>query len=310
MSKKKANVRRTDAAEFGPMVNAKMEPVVRSWQRVLITFSITALCIAYRMYPYFTRDNPRDMNIGIWNKTIGTAGIVKIVECETKAKDQEFPGCEPAKCGRYAVDKLVSESEAQALINMAEKGMALGGGAGGATIMDLHTWALSKGSQFADLRKLAKNSGIKELFTYEDLKLYRTIKNRIQTTLEEKWKLKPGLLHLTKPTFFSRITAKPATNIHDEYWHSHIDKEQYERFHYTTLLYLNTHQRDYKGGRLIFDTRPLNHTMEPRSGRVLMFTSGKENPHHVEKVMSGTRYAITIPFTCDKNFAISDPIFQ
>jgi len=285
-----------------------MEPVVRSWQRILITFSITALCIAYRMYPYFMRDNPLDMSLGNWNKTIGTAGIVKIIECETK--QHEFKGCEPAKCGRYAVDRLVSEEEAQALINIAEKGMALGGGAGGATIMDLHTWAISKGSQFADLRKLAQSNGAKELFTYEDLKLYRTIKNRIQTALEDKWKLKPGMLYLTKPTFFSRMTAKPASNMHDEYWHSHVDKDQYERFHYTTLLYLNTHSKDYKGGRLMFDTRRLNHTMEPKAGRVLMFTSGKENPHHVEKVTQGTRYAITIPFTCDKAFAIADPTFQ
>ena len=43
------------------------------------------------------------------------------------------------------------------------------------------------------------------------------------------------------------------------------------------------------------------------SGRVSIFTSGTENPHHVERVTSGTRYAITIPFTCDPEYAIADP---
>ena len=38
-----------------------------------------------------------------------------------------------------------------------------------------------------------------------------------------------------------------------------------------------------------------------------MFTSGAENVHLVEKVTSGTRYALTVSFTCDKEFAISDP---
>lgn len=38
-----------------------------------------------------------------------------------------------------------------------------------------------------------------------------------------------------------------------------------------------------------------------------MFTSGAENPHFVERVTSGTRYALTVSFTCDQNEAISDP---
>ena len=44
-------------------------------------------------------------------------------------------------------------------------------------------------------------------------------------------------------TFFSHInSSKVAKNIHDEYWHRHIDAEQYGTFAYTTLLYLSTAQ--------------------------------------------------------------------
>lgn len=45
-------------------------------------------------------------------------------------------------------------------------------------------------------------------------------------------------------------------------------------------------------------------------GRVSMFTSGSENLHEVERVQSGTRYALTVSFTCDPNAAISDPNYR
>ena len=43
------------------------------------------------------------------------------------------------------------------------------------------------------------------------------------------------------------------------------------------------------------------------AGRVSFFTSGSENTHFVEKLKSGTRYAITIAFTCDPDKSTSDP---
>lgn len=43
------------------------------------------------------------------------------------------------------------------------------------------------------------------------------------------------------------------------------------------------------------------------AGRVSAFTSGAENPHYVERVSSGRRYALTVSFTCDPKFAIKDP---
>lgn len=42
-------------------------------------------------------------------------------------------------------------------------------------------------------------------------------------------------------------------------------------------------------------------------GRVSFFTSGSENLHRVEKVHWGTRYAVTIAFTCNPHHAIADP---
>ena len=53
-------------------------------------------------------------------------------------------GCVPAKCGRAVLDNVVSEKESDQLLALAKKGFAKGGGNGGASILDLHSGAISK----------------------------------------------------------------------------------------------------------------------------------------------------------------------
>lgn len=114
-------------------------------------------------------------------------------------------------------------------------------------------------------------------------------------------------LYLTRPTFFSKMTKKPAKTLHDEYWHVHVDKETYSTFDYTSLLYLTDYKEDFQGGRFVFVDSNGNKTIEPKFGRVSFFTSGSENTHYVEKVTDGTRYALTVSFTCDPSNAIQAP---
>lgn len=72
-------------------------------------------------------------------------------------------------------------------------------------------------------------------------------------------------------------------------------KETYNSFHYTSLLYLSDYQRDFQGGRFIFidenkeKNQTLQSSIEPKKGRISVFTSGAENVHHIEKVTEGTR---------------------
>ena len=47
------------------------------------------------------------------------------------------------------------------------------------------------------------------------------------------------------------------------------------------------------------------HTVEPMAGRLVVFTSGRENLHQVKKVTSGTRYVMSMWFTCNKAKEIS-----
>ena len=216
--------------------------------------------------------------------------------------EMRFQGCSPKKCGRVVMDGLVSQDEAAELVALAKKGMAHGGSAGGPTILDLHSGALTLGKKFVNIYKITK-----DLFTARDFEVYKSVKNKIQNAIAQEFGLRRSKLYLTKPTFFSKITSKPAKTEHDEYWHPHVDKVTYGSFYYTSLLYLSDYKRNITGGRFVFVDKYRNNTVEPKTGRVSFFTSGSENLHHVQKVSSGTRYAITVSFTCDKQHAISDP---
>ncbi|TNN48341.1 2-oxoglutarate and iron-dependent oxygenase domain-containing protein 3 [Liparis tanakae] len=200
---------------------------------------------------------------------------------------KRYPGCTPLKCGRAVTDAVVTREESQVLKRLAERGLALAGSDGGASILDLHSGALSMGKQFVNI--------------------YRNVRERIQAEIAETFGLDPTLLYLTKPTFFSRINGTIAKTQHDEYWHPHIDKVTYGSFDYTSLLYLSDYGSDFTGGRFIFMDDNGNRTVEPRAGRVSFFSSGTENLHRVEKVEWGTRFAITVSFTCDPAHGISDP---
>lgn len=229
------------------------------------------------------------------------------VQCSDDYENyKRYPGCTPQKCGRAVTDSVVTREEAQVLQRLAERGLALAGSEGGASILDLHSGALSMGKQFVNIYRYFGDQ-IGDVFTQEDFQLYRDVRGRIQAVIAETFGLDPALLFLTKPTFFSRINSTDAKTQHDEYWHPHIDKVTYGSFDYTSLLYLSDYGADFTGGRFIFMDQNSNRTVEPRAGRVSFFTSGTENLHRVEKVSWGTRYAITVSFTCDPAHAISDP---
>lgn len=232
---------------------------------------------------------------------------VFMVQClEDYQKYKHFPGCTPTKCGRAVSDSVATTDEAQILKRIAERGLALGGSDGGASILDLHSGALSMGKKFVNIYSYFSDQ-IRDIFTEEDFELYRAMRGRIQKVIAETFGLDSSKLFLTKPTFFSRINSTSAKTTHDEYWHPHIDKVTYGSFDYTSLLYLTDYGVDFGGGRFIFMDPDSNRTVEPRAGRVSFFSSGSENLHRVEKVAWGMRYAITVSFTCDPDYAIADP---
>ena len=76
--------------------------------------------------------------------------------------------------------------------------------------------------------------------------IFRKVKDQVKTYIAEHFEIDPDGLYFTHPTFFSRLENKPAKNVHDEYWHVHVDKETYQTFHYTSLLYLTDMGEDFQ----------------------------------------------------------------
>lgn len=76
---------------------------------------------------------------------------------------------------------------------------------------------------------------------------------------------------------------------------------------HSALLYLNNHGEDFEGGEFVFkDSLPWKKddpcygqdwVVAPKCGTMLMFSSGKENVHGVNKLLKGARYALAIWFT-------------
>lgn len=72
---------------------------------------------------------------------------------------QEFKGCIPDKCGRFVTDSIASKDEVELLLELAKTGMSYGGGSGGASILDLHSGALSKDESFINIYKIPEARG-------------------------------------------------------------------------------------------------------------------------------------------------------
>lgn len=229
---------------------------------------------------------------------------VKCVDEEYEKDRRLYKNCSPKFCGRYFSDFIMNEEDTDLLLGIANKGFSYGESSGGASIFDIYNGVVSKENAFISVKNTLKSQN-KKLLTDEEIKGFNKVKDKIVETIKAKFSI--DNVYLTKPVFFSKITNKDAKTMHDEYWHEHVDKDQYEGFHYTTLVYLNGHQHEYMGGRFYWrnlaDNTTLSH--EPNKGRVSVFTSGSENKHYVEKVLSGVRYAVTIPFTCNEKLAIN-----
>ncbi|XP_037266004.1 2-oxoglutarate and iron-dependent oxygenase domain-containing protein 3 isoform X3 [Falco rusticolus] len=249
--------------------------------------------------------------------------FIEIPCSEDYDSHKRFEGCTPRKCGRGVTDAVITREEAEriqavqfplygssvnqdigeALLNsFSEIGMW-------ASILDLHSGALSLGKHFVNLYRYFGDK-VQDIFTEEDFALYRDVRRRIQQRIAQDFGISSSSMYLTKPTFFSRINNTEAKTTHDEYWHPHVDKVTYGSFDYTSLLYLSDYTEDFGGGRFVFMDAGSNKTVEPRAGRVSFFTSGSENLHRVEKVHWGTRYAITISFTCNPDHGIGDPVLM
>ncbi|KAM9537446.1 2-oxoglutarate and iron-dependent oxygenase domain-containing protein 3 isoform 3-T3 [Guaruba guarouba] len=149
--------------------------------------------------------------------------FIEIPCSEDYDSQKRFEGCTPRKCGRGVTDAVITREEAERIRRIAERGLSLGGSDGGASILDLHSGALSLGKHFVNLYRYFGDK-IQDIFTEEDFALYRDVRQRIQQRIAQAFGINSSAMYLTKPTFFSRINNTEAKTTHDEYWHPHVDK--------------------------------------------------------------------------------------
>ncbi|XP_068889085.1 2-oxoglutarate and iron-dependent oxygenase domain-containing protein 3 isoform X2 [Aphelocoma coerulescens] len=149
--------------------------------------------------------------------------FVEIPCSEDYDRHKRFEGCTPRKCGRGVTDAVITREEAERIRRIAERGLSLGGSDGGASILDLHSGALSLGKHFVNLYRYFGDK-VQDIFTEEDFALYRDVRQRIQQRIAQVFGISSSAMYLTKPTFFSRMNSTGAKTTHDEYWHPHVDK--------------------------------------------------------------------------------------
>lgn len=265
-------------------------------------------------------------------------------------------------CAAFIVPRFASEDEVHSVGAFAEAVMRLGGGSsGGVTLVDAHMGVVSSGKRFVNLFHLikayAQRHGGALPYDVADAVTYRAVVRRIHELVQRVFlpttaEGSQPLLYLASPAFISLMTNTSADTPNDEYWHSHVDIDQYPSFDVTTLLYLTssvfssglrTPDADaveqqcrsegvieaagaddaggerraapcFCGGRFVFLSRRGNeslgseeaddaddwrHDHAPALGDLLVFTSGAEHPHRVERVTCGYRMAMTTAFTCD-----------
>jgi len=213
--------------------------------------------------------------------------------------------CYPQTCRRKIIDGLFPEEEIDALHDIVNKGMATRKEiVGGPTLLDINTGFVRDSTGVENLFSLTRKGG--ELFTPDDFAVYGKIIHKLKQVVETEM---GGVqkLFFTSPTFITRLTHKAAQDVHDEYWHTHADRNNTAHYHYSGLLYMSTFEKDFQGGRLIFPSSYSSEDeegepqliVEPKRGRVILFTSGHENPHRVEQVTSGNRFTLSFWFTCD-----------
>lgn len=100
----------------------------------------------------------------------------------------------------------------------------------------------------------------------------------------------------------------------------HTDEATHTGYHYSCVIYLSTHGEDFEGGSFVFNDpqekgapkQDLEHLgleeqirrtgrelkpFKPTRGAAVIFSSGWENMHEVEKITSGTRFAVPCFFT-------------
>jgi hypothetical protein len=194
-------------------------------RKLLAAVGVLVLAVAVAVFVSRKRET-------LWadTKPLERGTVSQTVACaRTQAAGDD--SCQPKDCGRFVVDSFVTP--AAALKSIADVAMLHGEG-NGATIFDLHSGALSKGTKFIDAYRAVRESPPSgKYFTRSDFDLLLRTKERIEATISDHFKVSDLRLsersalggfcvltkHVATPTFFARLDSeRPPKTLNDEYW--------------------------------------------------------------------------------------------
>ncbi|KAH9255727.1 hypothetical protein BASA81_006121 [Batrachochytrium salamandrivorans] len=190
--------------------------------------------------------------------------------------------------------QFLSPQEVQFLVAITDRGMEqIPEEQGGPTIMDPdQSLVMGPGG---NVKRTPK-------FSPGELSQYAKLMRRLHARLLELHQVE--FLYHTQPTFIARLLPqqRQVHHVHDEYWHEHCDKNNTEHYDYSALVHLTDYGVNFTGGEFVFTTEPQDKQILPEAGMLVTFASGAENPHRVNKVVSGKRLAWSTWWTCDPKF--------
>ncbi len=75
------------------------------------------------------------------------------------------------------MDNIISNEEVDIMLQLIKRGLSYGGSHGGASVLDLHTGAMSKGVHFVNLYKM---ESAEKLFKAHELQVYKYARHHIR----------------------------------------------------------------------------------------------------------------------------------
>lgn len=207
---------------------------------------------------------------------------------------------------RVVFDRVLTESECKDLLRLTEAARGTGDGYRarrsphtpherfeGLTVLKAMQLAQNGDVDWRDAKLLLqaseKSRKIIESYFTPGKKLHFSFTHLVcRTAVEEE---QEGRMDLSHPVHADNCLLDPEGK---ECWK---EPPAYVYRDYSGILYLND---DFRGGSLFFtdiDTVTVTANVHPKCGRLVAFSSGKENPHGVRAVSQGRRCAIALWYT-------------
>ncbi len=135
--------------------------------------------IAVLIIVFYTSRKEKEKKFAQFKETLKLRSMK--VDCAESYSEELslFPDCVPQSCGRFVSDSLVSQMEAKALLELAKAGFKFGLSSGSASILDLHSGALSKGDQFVNIYKLENAKDILKIEAFQTYKVFPDTRNSL-----------------------------------------------------------------------------------------------------------------------------------